>query len=155
VRTVFLLLILFWAGQKASSAQTCPLTIRGNIQPRSTIVEWTTKSESQDYDLERVSIFEGPILNNPTEPDAELKPLEKNGTQFWAFGAPIGKREVWMRCEYAHSAFALSRQVFPDTALCFQRTEIGSRKAVKNRVVVMCVNASHKANETLRPYQAR
>jgi hypothetical protein len=155
VRKTALILILFLVGPKVSSAQTCPSSIRGNIQPKSTVLGWTTKSDSQGYDLERMSIFDGRILNNPIEPDTELKPLEKGGTQFWAFGAPIGKREMWMRCEYGHSAFVMSRPLFPDTTLCFQRTEIGSGEAVKNRVLATCVNALHKANETLRPYQAR
>lgn len=136
-------------------AQTCPPTIGGSIALKTIAPGWKVKSGYQKFDLERVSIIDGPMSSNPSEPDAELKPMEKNGIQYWAFGEPIRKREMWMRCEYAQTSVTLSKMIRSDTVLCFQRSDLGPEKAVKSEVVIMCVDSSHKANETLKPYQAQ
>lgn len=155
MKTLILLVALFLGWSRAGMAQTCPPTIGASIALKTIIPGWKAKSSYQKFALERVSIIDGPMSRNPSEPDAELKPMEKDGIQYWAFGAPIGKREIWMRCEYAHASVTLSKQIRSDTALCFQRSDLNPGNAGKNEVVVMCVDSSHKANETLQPYQAQ
>ena len=155
MKILILLVTLFLGWPRAGMAQTCPSTIGGSIALKTAISGWKAKSAYQKFDLESVSIIDGPMSRNSSEPDAELKPMEKDGIQYWAFGAPIGKREMWMRCEYAKTSVTLSKQIRSDTALCFQRSDLNPEKVIRNEVVVMCVNLSHKANETLQPYQAQ
>ncbi|MFZ6781190.1 STY0301 family protein [Undibacterium sp. Ji83W] len=155
MKILILLMTLFLGWSCAGMAQTCPPTIRGSITLKTITPGWKAKSAYQKLALERVSIIDGPMLRNPSEPDAELKPMEKDGNQYWAFGAPIGRREMWMRCEYAKTSVTLSKQIRSDTALCFQRSDLNPEKTIGNEVVAMCVDSSHKANETLQPYQAQ
>ncbi len=154
-KIISVLVLLLGMGSGCVLAQTCPSTIGGSIALKTAISGWKAKSAYQKFDLESVSIIDGPMSRNSSEPDAELKPMEKDGIQYWAFGAPIGKREMWMRCEYAKTSVTLSKQIRSDTALCFQRSDLNPGNAGKNEVVVMCVDSSHKANETLQPYQAQ
>ncbi|MDQ1835596.1 STY0301 family protein [Massilia scottii] len=155
MKKIMFILVLSFSVGSSCLAQNCPPTIGGSITLKTIISGWKAKSDHREFDLERVAIIDGPMSNNPSEPEAELKPLEKNNIQFWAFGAPIEKEEMWMRCEYAHTSVTLSKRIHSTTALCFQRSALNSAKAVKSKVVAECVDSSHKANDTLKPYQSK
>ncbi|WP_373922077.1 STY0301 family protein [Duganella sp. Root336D2] len=84
-----------------------------------------------------------------------MRPLTKDGIQYWAFGEPIEQREMWMRCDYARSSLSLSKRIRSDTTLCFQRSELAQTRSGRGKVVVTCVDSTHQANKTLRPYRSR
>jgi hypothetical protein len=153
-KVIFALVFLGEMISSCALAQTCPPRIAGSVVLKPAISGWKATSDRQDFALQIVSIIAGPLSRHLAEPEAELKPMEKDGIQYWAFGAPIGKTEVWMRCQYAQTSVTLSKRVRSNTTLCFQPGDMSTEKAVKSKVVIMCVDSSHKANESLRPYQA-
>lgn len=143
---IFLLLVaLSLSAPLTAMAQTCPSTIQGVSQLKKNISEWKVDSSDDTFNLGGVSIIDGPINQTTNYGERELVPLEKNGVQFWPFTDTVGSNEVWMRCWYSGTALRLSTRIHADVIECFRRSEPDPKMPKKEKVVVMCVNASQRS----------
>lgn len=126
-------------------AQTCPSTIQGVSQLKQNIPEWKVDPSEGTFNLGGVSIIEGPMNSSAEGIERELVPMEKNGIQFWRFTNTVGSNEVWMRCWYSGTALSWSARIHADVIECFRRSGPDPKIPRKEKVVVMCVNASQRS----------
>lgn len=129
----------------SAMTQTCPSTIQAVSQLKQNISEWKVDSSDDTFNLGGVSIIEGPINPSKENGERELVPMGKNRIQFWRFTNAVGSNEVWMRCWYSDTALRLSTRIHADVIECFRRSEPDPTIPRKEKVTVMCVNASQKS----------
>jgi hypothetical protein len=137
IKQVLTFFITFFLLLSFARAQSCPPFIEGELKVNKADSDWRHVAGTERFYLSNVHIIEGPPADAGL-PEGRLVPIQKNGAQLWTFSSPVGKYEMWMRCEYEGTMSTLISRIHADVSECRKSSRPDPTNARKTKVHAAC-----------------